>query len=368
MKDYRAVWVFGIILALTTVSWGAALWFGDGGDDSDRQLVRWELSAADQQWLERNLGIDLPRTFTLTRTDLEERGILVLGDDLPERVARALSTIAKVLATVAIALLIALPTARYVAEAALIRMVDDYEETQATQSVRQGLRLGWSMAAWRIFWIDVLMLSALIAITCMLFVPALLPVLVVANGRFSAILIGSTVALALAVLAAAVGFIAWTAGTLWVRLARRACALEGLGVIASLQRGYAMIRLQTRDVAPVWLAMVGLELTYPFLVTPLAFALLAAGVVAGGLVTLLVGSLARQIMALATAWILAGAIGVTVLVLMLTVPLAILGGLREVFQSSTWTLAYRGLRALQGRQPTPPLELDGAVLEPAPGT
>ena len=129
-----------------------------------------------------------------------------------------------------------------------------------------------------------------------------------------------------------------------------------------------MIRLQARDVAPVWLAMVGLELTYPFLVTPLAFALLAAGMVAGGLVTLLVGSLARQIMALATAWILAGAIGVTVFVLMLTVPLAILGGLRQVLQSSTWTLAYRGLRALQGRQPTPPLELDGAVLEPAPGT
>jgi len=366
VRNYRAVWIFGIILALTTVSWATALWIGDGGEDSDRQLIRWDLSAKDQQWLERNLGIQLPRTFVLTRAELEERGIFVLEEDLPDGVAKALPTIAKVLATVAIALLIAFPIARYVAEAALIQMVDNYEETEKTHTVREGLRLGGSIVAWRLFWIDVVVFAVLIGITCLLFVPALVPVSLVIDGRLSAILIGSTVALGLVFLAVALVVIAWTAGTLWVRLARRACALDGLGVIDSLRQGYSMIRLQAKEVAPVWLAMVGAELTYPFLITPVVIALLGAGVVVGGLVTLLVGSLARQVMALATAWMLAGALGVTTFVLVLTVPLAILGGLREVFHSSTWTLAYRELRALEGLQPTPAVEFDGAGLEPAP--
>ncbi len=366
MKNYRAVWIFGIILALTTVSWGAALWFGDGGEDGDRQLVRWELSAKDQQWLERNLGIHLPRTFVLTRADLEERGTFVLEDDLPERVAKTLPTIAKVLATVATTLFIGVPIARYVAEAALIRMVDEYAETEKMHSVQEGLRLGLSIVAWRMFWIDVVVFTALIAVTCLLFVPALVPVLLVIDGQLSAILIGSTVALGLVFLGAALVVITWTVGTLWVRLARRACALDGLGVIDSLRQSYSTMRQQARGVAPVWLAMVAVELTYPFLITPVVIVLLGAGVVVGGLATLLVGSLARQVVALATAWMLAGTLGVTTFILVFTVPLAILGGLREVFQSSTWTLAYRELRALEGLQPTPAAEFDGVGLEPAP--
>jgi hypothetical protein len=192
--------------------------------------------------------------------------------------------------------------------------------------------------------------------------------LLVIDGRLPAILIGSTVALGLVFLAVAVVVVAWTAGSLWVRLARRACALDGLGVVDSLRQGYSIVRHQAKEVAPVWLAMVGAELTYPFLITPMVIALLGAGVVVGGLVTLLVGRLAKQVMALATAWILAGGLGVTIFALVVTVPLAILGGLREVFQSSIWTLAYRELRALEGLEPMPSAQFDGAGLEPAPST
>ena len=366
VRSYRAVWIFGIILALTTVSWGTAIWLRDGGEDSDRVLIRWEISAKDQQWLERSFGIRPPRTYALTRDDLQERGIFVLEEDLAPRVVKLLPTIAKVLVAVLIVLLIALPVARYVAEAALIKMVDDYEEAERTYTVRQGLRLGWSAAAWRLFWIDVVMFTVLIAVTCLLFVPALVPVLLVIDGRMPGIVVGSIAALGLVFLAAAVVIIAWTAGTLWVRLARRACALDGLGVIGSLRQGYSTMRQHARQAAPVWLAMVAEELTYPFLIAPVAIPLMGAGVVVGGLVALLVGSLARQIMALATAWILAGALGVTIFILLLTVPLAILGGLREVFLSSTWTLAYRELRAVESLQPTPSAEFDSAGLEPAP--
>ena len=46
--------------------------------------------------------------------------------------------------------------ARYVAETALIRMVDRHEATGERVSVRQGFRLGWSRAALRMFGLDFL--------------------------------------------------------------------------------------------------------------------------------------------------------------------------------------------------------------------
>jgi len=368
MRDYRAVWIFGIILALTTVSLGTAAGLRGGDEDTDRGLIRWELTAKDRQWLERSFGIRVPRTFALTRADLEERGLLVLEEDLSRRIVKGLPTLTTILVLVAVVLLIAFPTARYVAEAALIQMVDHYENTGKTHTVGEGLRLGARIVAWRLFWIDLLMFAALIGITCLLFVPALVPASLVIDGRLPAILIGSTVALGLVLLAVALVVVAWTAGTLWVRLARRACALEGLGVLDSLHRGYSLMRKRAKGIAPIWLTMVGVELTYPVLIAPVAIALLAVGVVVGGFMTLLVGSLARHVMALATAWMLAGALGITIFLLVLTVPLAILGGLREVFQSSTWTLAYRELRALESLQPNPVEEFDIAGLEPAPST
>jgi hypothetical protein len=368
MRNYRAVWIFGIVLALTTISWGTAVWLRDGGEDSDGVLIRWEISAKDQQWLERNFGVRPPRTFTLTQADLQERGVVVLEEDLPERVARRLLAVAMGLAAVLITLLIVVAATRYGAEAALIKMVDGYEETGKAHTVRQGLRLGWSIAAWRLFCIDLVVFPVLVLLTSLLFVPALIPVSLVMSGNPLAILIGAILALGLVFLAVAAVIIAWTAGPLWVRLARRACALDGLGVIDSLRRGYSIIRQQPKEVAPVWLALVAVELTYAFLVSPVVVALMASGVIVGGLATLVVGSLARQVMGPATAWVLAGALGVTIFILLLMVPLAVLGGLREVFQSSTWTLAYRELRAVEGRQPTPAVEFDEAGLELAPST
>lgn len=43
-------------------------------------------------------------------------------------------------------LIIAATIARYVAETALIRMVDDYGKTGQKHSVREGFRMGWEIA------------------------------------------------------------------------------------------------------------------------------------------------------------------------------------------------------------------------------
>lgn len=46
-----------------------------------------------------------------------------------------------------------------------------------------------------------------------------------------------------------------------------------------------------------------------------------------------------------TPWIVAGVVGIPIFILVLAAPLTFLGGLLEVFLSSTWTLTYRELRA-----------------------
>ena len=51
---------------------------------------------------------------------------------------------------------IVLTFARYIAETAVIRMVDEYEATGNKPGIRQGFRFGWSRTSWRMFLINLL--------------------------------------------------------------------------------------------------------------------------------------------------------------------------------------------------------------------
>ena len=53
--------------------------------------------------------------------------------------------------------------ARYVSETAVIRMVDEYEDSGNKMTVRQGFRIGWSRTAWRLFLINLIVNLPVIA-------------------------------------------------------------------------------------------------------------------------------------------------------------------------------------------------------------
>jgi hypothetical protein len=72
------------------------------------------------------------------------------------------------------------------------------------------------------------------------------------------------------------------------------------------------------------------------------------GGVLGGLPALLIGGLASLFLEGPVPWILAAVVGIPIFILVVAVPWLFLGGLMEVFKSSTWTLTYRELRALEG--------------------
>jgi len=326
---YRALWVFGIILALTTGggSWPSARGDGDGGFQ-----------------------------YQLGRGDIPE---------IPPQAVSAMIAIGVGLACAVVILIIAAAIARYVAETALIRLVDDYEETGETRSVRQGFRLGWSRTAWRLFLINLLTGLPTALAFILLFALALAPLLLWTTDNRAAGIIGTVATIGLFLLVILLAIVVGVVLSLLMHFFRRACALEELGVIESIRQGCGVVRQHLKDVAIMWLIMFGLGIGWTILMIPVTILLVFVGGVLGGLPALLVGGLASLASEGAMPWILAAIVGLPIFILVVAVPGLFLGGLAEVFKSSAWTLTYRELRALESleTEPAPLPELDTPALE-----
>ena len=319
----RALWVFGIILALTTASWETSLWRGNNGNRSNNQPPsNWQLPP------------DWP-------------SVPGIGEWLTPQVRNTLIAVGIGLACVVVVLIVVSAVARYVSETALIRMVNQHEDTGETLTVRQGFRLGWSRTAWRLWLIDLLIgLPAAFAALLLLLV-ALAPLLLWTTKNTTAGVIGTVAAIGLGFLAVLVIIVAAVALNLVKLFARRVCALERLGVTASVRQGYAMLRRNLKDVGVMWLITAGVHVGWPIAIVPVVILLIAVGVLLGGGSLLAVRGLTGLALSETAAWIVAGVAAGVLFILVLAVPLAFLGGLKETFLSSTWTLTYRELRALR---------------------
>jgi len=319
---YRALWVFGIILAALTTGGGG----GGGGN----------------RWAQYN-----PRG-----EDFSPGGRFRI-EEIPPEIVGTLIAIGVGLACVIVILIIAAAVARYVAETALIQMVDDYEETGEKRSVRQGFRMGWSRTALRLFLIDLLTGLPVALAFILLFLLVAAPLLLWATGLTAAGAMGTIATIGLGCLVVPLAIVVGVILSVLTRFFRRVCVLEQAGVIESIRQGYGMARQHLKDVAVMWLIMVGLGLSWVIVMIPVAILLVVLGVVLGGLPGLLVGALASLAFGGAVPWILALVVGIPIFILVLAGPLLFLGGLAEVFRSSVWTLTYRELRALEGSETQP---------------
>ena len=164
MLRYRALWIFGVILALTTVSFGSSLWLRNRNneDQPNRTLVNWEISPKDKAWIQDNFGLDLPLRYVLTTEDLSVR----LDDPsiTPQERTRLLYIAAGVTAGLLILIGLAL-VLRYTADTALINLVNDQHMNDKKHSARQGWSYGFSIAALKLFLIDLVVYSLLFLLT-----------------------------------------------------------------------------------------------------------------------------------------------------------------------------------------------------------
>jgi hypothetical protein len=270
------------------------------------------------------------------------------------------------LACAAAILFIASRVAHYVAETALIKMANDYSETGKRHGMGQGFRIGWSRSAWRLFLIDLAIHVPLALVLTLLLVVALVPLLLWAVGSTVAGVIGTLFTLALIPLVALAVVAAGAIVSLPKRFFRRACALEGLSAGKAIRQGCTIIKDNLLDIGLTWLITVGVRIGLAVLMVPVVLMLVTASATLSGMLALVVGGLAGLAFEGATPWVLGAVVVIPAFLLVLVTPLAFVGGLLEVYLSSTWTLTYRQLRGLksltQERQP----ELEALSLRPAP--
>jgi hypothetical protein len=333
---YRALWVFGILVALTTSQGG-----GNGGRYTSSGDVDFS---------------SFPGEFAIP--------------EIPPQVVGTLVTLGIGLVCVVVFLAILGAVVRYVATTALIRMVDDHAGTGEKRSVGWGIRQGWSRTAWRLFLIDLLIGLPVAVAFILMFLLALAPLLLWATGDKTAGITGTLATVVMVLFLVLLLIVVSVILSLLTHFFRRACALEEVGVIEAIRQGYGLVRRHLKDVGVMWLIMFGLSVAWLFVMIPVMIALVVLGLVIGGLPALLVGGLASLSFEGAVPWILAAVVGLPIFFLVIVIPGLFLGGLVEVFRSSLWTLTYRELRGLEevvpepGRLPEP----DIPGLEAAPIT
>lgn len=325
--SYRALWVFGILVALTSGGSGGG---GNGGGGGG--------------------GSGGPGTGPFPQTQI------------PPEVVSSLIVAGIVFLCIVLLLSAAAIVARYVAETALIRMVDQHEATGVKVGVRQGFRLGWSRAALRMFGLDLLVGVSMVLAFLLLGLVAASPLLVWLTDSPPAQVLGTVVAVALGLVVIFALVIASIALSLLAQFWHRAVVLEQQPVREALRRGWHLMRQRLGDVIVMGLIVFGLGLGWAIVLIPVVFLLLAVAAVGGGLPALLTYAIASLIAQGATPWVAAIIVGLPIFIVIMAVPLAVLGGLMQTFLSSTWTLTYRELLALEAARSAP----SSSDLPPAP--
>jgi len=365
--SYRALWIFGVILALTTAS-SSNSYFSSGSswrtnEQDARQFFTYEPETPgeffemlpemiDEAVQEIQRGIE-EANRDLTRFFQEDLG-------LPWR-ANILAILSVLVWTLVIFIIVG-TIFRYVSETALIRMVDDQEEFGERRTVRYGFRAGWSRTSWRLFLIDLAISIPAFILFVALFALVFAPLLLIGTGiaGFSVIGIVLTSGFFLLFIIAAIVFDQVI--KVLRQYVRRASVLEGLGVFDSIRRGAAMFRHNLSETGLVWLVLVGINIVWPIAIAIAAVVFAAVSAVIGGLFGILTGFAAIIIPGaspIAVGIIVGGTIGLIFLVL----PLLLLDGMRIVFMSSSWTLLFRELNLKSSIENLQVPELDEALAE-----
>jgi hypothetical protein len=349
--SYRTLWVFGLVLALAAGS--------SSGGNSNNGMNYQHDSGGNQQVTPQSMQ-EAFRDFQREFTKLFEQGIPDMNISGQE-----LTTFLWVIGVFILVMLIVgvvVAIARYVSETAVIQMVDEYEGSGNKMTVQQGFRIGWSRTAWRLFLINLIVSLPAIALVLVLLIAGVVIYSAVVNGNanFAAFSVVSTIALVFITIFVVVVL------TVLLHLLRnffwRICVLENAGVRESLQRGFAMVLENWKNVGLMWLVMIGLGIVWAiasiilFIVTiPLVVvtAVLAA-LVAAAPYLLLVGAFSLFLNGVLP-WIAAGLFVAPLFFTIAFLPWLLLGSWQTVYTSTVWTLTYREIKALPAI--TPPAEV-----------
>jgi hypothetical protein len=344
--NYRALWVFGLILALA--SGGGSF---NGGNNNGVQYQ------ADGN------GSQPPQSMQEFFNDLSRELDKLFSQGIPEAniTGQALTAFLWVIGIFVLFMImfgIVVAIARYVSETAVIRMVDEYENTGTKMTVREGFRIGWSRTAWRLFLINLIVNLPVILLFIVLLIAGTLIFLSATsgNGNFAAVSIVSMIGLIFTSICGVILlsiFLGLLRNFFW-----RVAVLENVGVRESLRRGFAMVRENWKSVGIMWLVMIGLGIAW-IVVSIIAFIVTIPIVIVTGLIAVLVAAIPAMLLVGLFSLFLSGplpwiAAALFVLPLFFMIafsPWLLLGSWQTVYTSTVWTLTYRELKALPAIAP-----------------
>jgi hypothetical protein len=335
--SYRALWVIGVILALTTaspMSRNASNWTNSGGNNNNQDT-----------------GFEMQAPEAL-KDEFAEIGNLFAGDIDSEALSLIIG-ISIAVACIILFLVVLSNVARFVSETAAIKMVDSYEETGEKMTVQQGLRTGWSRTAWRLFLITLIIKLPTIIFLLMLLIVGLLVFFGVSSGMTVLGVTSIVAAIGIFFLCLFLFIILNAVLKLLQHFFLRTCALEEVGVIGSIRLGFALVRRHLLDVGILWLIVFGVQIAYAIalipislLMIPIFLLLLIPAILVGAIPALLIGGLSGLIFGMVPGIIIGAVIGTPLFFLVAISPWIFVGGLMQAFKSTIWTLAYRELDIL----------------------
>ncbi len=339
--NYRVLWIFGILLALTTGGGG-----GNGGSG-------YQFNGNNQN---RGSAPDFSQAGPILRD---------LGNWFNQNIASLFEHPNEYIATfvwigIALLLLILIVSTiaafiRYTSEAAVIRTVDEYEQSDAKVGFRQGWKLGWTRRAFRMWVIDLI-----ISLPVVLFIALVISIGVVFYLSAS----GTSRSVAAISIITAIGcffllMFFFIILMVFLGLLRqffvRFAALEEASVGESFRRGWAFFKHNWKSAALMWLIMLGIAIGFGiaglilfFLFIPVYLILLIPALLVAAIPGLIALGLTSIFFSGPPAWIVGLLIALPFFFLILFSPLFLVSGWYKIFESSVWTLTYREMKVMNG--------------------
>jgi len=346
--NYRVLWVFGVLLALTSGGGssgnsGGGSRSGQGGDGFEGFNGRLPDNAP--PWL-RELS------------DWFVQNVQPLFTN-PEAHVGTFVTIGLVIMLIIVLFSMLAALVRYPAETAAMRMVDEYEQSGVKLGFRAAWRLGWSRRALRLWLIDLLMsLPALLFVLLMLAGGLLLYFSVSLNRGAGAV--GAVGGIGLVFLSLFVLLVVAVALGLLRNFFVRAAALEGKSTMDSLRSGWGLFKRNWKSALVMWLVMIGIGFAYGlagillfFLLIPVYLILLIPAALVAALPGLAGYGIASLFTISPVAWIIAALAAAPFFFTVVFAPLVLIGGWYKIYELNVWTLTYREVKALESLGATP---------------
>jgi hypothetical protein len=342
--NYRILWIFGILLALTGGGSGEGVRYSFGSNSGNTGSSNYNPNYQ-------------PGPVLRQLTDWFNQNVNPLFDHPNQHVGTLIGI--GVAFVFFILLIIVITTfVRYVSESAALRMVDEYEQTGVKVGFKQGWRLGWSRRAFRMWVIDLVVGLPAFVFVLLLGGLGMLIFLSVTSHNTGLAVGGTVLSIGLAFLFILAFFLLAVFLGLLRQFFVRAAALEGLRIGDSFRQGWATFKANWKSAALMWLVMLGIGIGFGIVTAILFFLFIPAYIilaVPGLIVAAIPGLIAFGITSIFSGGVLAWIIGILVaLPFFFTVvlaPLTLVSALYTLFNVNIWTLTYREMKALEGLKP-----------------